>query len=575
MKPPFFFSLLLLCSATAVTFATPDVRPLEDLPIQHGGRKKPFLTFAKETLLGIHGATTFKDEGRKLSAAQTMASLWFAPEGWEHKPLIRVTLKSFRQNVGLDRERKYFSFQELVGNPAVLAATDAVRQKRRADRDAKLSADEREADELAVRLAVFQTLREGSAFTVVPREIAQNGGDPKASGGNPTLWASVQSLKGEVGQSGPAVAAIVEAWESAKKAWVSSADAFPGAAKRFAATLRQASSGADYPSAQVMALEHLYTTMQPHRIAWMVYAAAAAVLIFTAKSPRSRAYALGWGLMIAGFALQAFGFYCRVAIAGRPPVTNMYETVIWVGFGVVLFAIILEAFHRNRYFLVAAAVAAMLSLFVADTQPVILDPTINPLMPVLRDNFWLATHVITVVSSYAAFLLALALGHIAVFKVLFGRSTEAAKPLYQPVYRAIQIGVLLLAVGVVLGAFWANYSWGRFWDWDPKETWALVALLSYLFILHGRIAGWWSGFGLSIGAILGFQTVLMAWYGVNFILGTGLHSYGFGSGGVSYAVGFVIFEVVLVGIAILKASRMKRPLIDAPPSRKKPEEVLV
>jgi hypothetical protein len=93
--------------------------------------------------------------------------------------------------------------------------------------------------------------------------------------------------------------------------------------------------------------------------------------------------------------------------------------------------------------------------------------------------------------------------------------------------------------------------------------------------LHGRIAGWWSGFGLSIGAILGFQAVLMAWYGVNFILGTGLHSYGFGSGGMSYALGFVIFEVVLVSITILKATRMKRPLIDAPPIRKKPQEAFV
>ncbi len=103
---------------------------------------------------------------------------------------------------------------------------------------------------------------------------------------------------------------------------------------------------------------------------------------------------------------------------------------------------------------------------------------------------------------------------------------------------------MLLAAGTILGGVWANYSWGRFWDWDPKETWALITLLAYLIILHGRIAGWWGGFGLAVGSMFAFQSVLMAWYGVNFVLGKGLHSYGFGAGGFIYAIGFVVFEVV-------------------------------
>jgi ABC-type transport system involved in cytochrome c biogenesis permease subunit len=178
------------------------------------------------------------------------------------------------------------------------------------------------------------------------------------------------------------------------------------------------------------------------------------------------------------------------------------------------------------------------------------------------------------VSSYAAFLLALALGHIALINVLAGKRQETVRPIYQSVYRAMQIGVLLLATGVVLGAFWANYSWGRFWDWDPKETWALIALLCYLFLLHGRIAGWWGGFGLSVGAVLAFQAVLMAWYGVNFLLGKGLHSYGFGSGGSTYAYAFVAVEVVFVAIAIaVMLRRRKPPLIDAPTHKSETEPV--
>jgi ABC-type transport system involved in cytochrome c biogenesis permease subunit len=177
-------------------------------------------------------------------------------------------------------------------------------------------------------------------------------------------------------------------------------------------------------------------------------------------------------------------------------------------------------------------------------------------VPVLADNFWLTTHVLTITLSYGAFALALGVGHIVLGKAIF--RLQPSPVLNNYLYRTIQIGVLLLAVGTILGAVWANYSWGRFWDWDPKETWALIALLAYLFLLHGRIAGKWAGFGMAVGAILAFQTIIMAWYGVNFILGVGLHSYGFGSGGLPGAVAFVSAEVLFVAIAVLRHRALSR-----------------
>ena len=107
-------------------------------------------------------------------------------------------------------------------------------------------------------------------------------------------------------------------------------------------------------------------------------------------------------------------------------------------------------------------------------------------------------------------------------------------------------------VGTMLGGVWASYSWGRFWGWDPKETWALIALLGYLAILHGRMIGWFKDFGTAVGAIIGYLGVLMAWYGVNFVLGTGLHSYGFGSGGYAYVGGFVAFEIAVIVAALFR-----------------------
>jgi ABC-type transport system involved in cytochrome c biogenesis permease subunit len=105
------------------------------------------------------------------------------------------------------------------------------------------------------------------------------------------------------------------------------------------------------------------------------------------------------------------------------------------------------------------------------------------------------------------------------------------KPLSNFIYRAMQVGVLLCAAGTILGGVWADYSWGRFWGWDPKEVWALITLLVYLVPLHGRFAGWVNTFGLVVASVACFLSVLMAWYGVNFVLGVGLHSYGFVEGG--------------------------------------------
>ena len=130
--------------------------------------------------------------------------------------------------------------------------------------------------------------------------------------------------------------------------------------------------------------------------------------------------------------------------------------------------------------------------------------------------------------------------------------TALFKTLSLFLYRALQVGTLLLATGTMLGGVWASYSWGRFWGWDPKETWAFIALLGYLAILHGRMVGWIREFGMAVGAILGFLLILMAWYGVNFVLGTGLHSYGFGSGGYTYVGGFVAFEILVILAAVLR-----------------------
>lgn len=268
-------------------------------------------------------------------------------------------------------------------------------------------------------------------------------------------------------------------------------------------------------------------------------------------------YGLGLIAMLVGFGM-------RVAISGRPPVSNMYESVIYVGFGVAVFGLIFELIYRKKYILTAAAAVSTLALILADNCPTILDPSLRPLEPVLRSNFWLVIHVMTITLSYAAFALAMGIANITLGYFLVGSSNGAAiSALSRFAYKAIQVGVLLLAAGTILGGVWADYSWGRFWGWDPKEVWALVALLGYLCVLHSRFAGWVGQRGLAALSVVCFCLVVMAWYGVNFVLGAGLHSYGFGGGGKGWVCSAVLFNLLYAGLALL-TSRTRATDLPAP-----------
>jgi cytochrome c biogenesis factor len=153
----------------------------------------------------------------------------------------------------------------------------------------------------------------------------------------------------------------------------------------------------------------------------------------------------------------------------------------------------------------------------------------------------------TITLSYAAFALAMGIGNITLgYYLLRNGDQNIISALTRFTYRAIQVGVLLLATGTILGGVWADYSWGRFWGWDPKEVWALVALLGYLAVLHARYAGWVRSFGLAALSVLCFSLIIMAWYGVNYVLGAGLHSYGFGGGGQAYVLSAIVLQAIFV-----------------------------
>ena len=481
----------------------------DSLAIQHRGRVKPFFGFTQEMTASLTGRTTVSvpNHGR-LGSRQFLLSLWQHPAGWEDQPVILLDDAALRKEIGLVGAGRFYSFQQLNALPRLSQLAGEADAARASGTTTPVPPLASAAQTVRMRLAIFSSLRSGEAFRMMP---PPEGSRPEAA------WAPVPFQPSD--------------------------------------TIRQLQSRGEFSPTKLRA-ESFYFNFHPFRWAWVAWLLSAVCLLAAGKSVAGLGLRLGWLLALTGFFLMVGGIALRVWLAGRPPVTNMYESILWVAFGTALFALIFSFRHRSQAYLLAASPVVILALIASDLQPAVLDPAMNPLVPVLRSNFWLTTHVLTVTLSYGAFALAAALGH---FLVVGAIRKNSALPNEDPgvlhLYRSLQIGILLLAIGVILGGVWANYSWGRFWDWDPKETWSLVAFLSYVVLLHGRLAGWWTGYGLAVGSIAAFLTILMAWYGVNFVLGKGLHSYGFGSGGQSYVAGFALVEIAFIIFALLRRPR--------------------
>lgn len=479
----------------------------DTLVIQHRGRIKPFLSFAQELTASLTGRTSISlpDHGR-VGARQLILSLWQKPAGWENEPIILVEDPALRKILNLAHDTRHFSPRTLVTQPQIAELTRQAETARAAGPQAEIPPLANAAQTVSLRLRLFSSLVSGDALRVIP----------------------------------PATPSLENApWSS------------PQLPIPLSELLEKQNSSA-FSRAKIQ-IEVAYLKFHPFRLSWIAWLLSSIVLLAVGQNKNPRLLSIGTLLAWAGLSLLVAGFAIRIWIAGRPPVTNMYESILWVAFGAGLFAVIFTARHNTTIYLLAASPVIILSLIASDLQPAVLDPSLNPLVPVLRSNFWLTTHVLTITLSYGAFALATALAHFLVIRsIRINKLPSADDSWVLHLYRCLQIGVLLLAVGVILGGVWANYSWGRFWDWDPKETWALIALMAYIILLHGRLGGWWGGYGLAVGSIASFLTILMAWYGVNFVLGRGLHSYGFGNGGQLYVGAFALLELIVLAFALVR-----------------------
>ncbi len=237
-------------------------------------------------------------------------------------------------------------------------------------------------------------------------------------------------------------------------------------------------------------------------------------------------YRAVWLLLYVTFGLHSVGLAVRWVESyrlgmGHAPLSNFYESLIFYAWCISLIVIIMKKRLYIPLITAFASLAALAFMGYASLSPSV-DRHIQPLIPALQSN-WLHVHVFTCFIAYAAFAVSFLCGvfHLFPWKGIIPPKTK----LEELNYRSVMVGFPMLSVGILTGAVWANFAWGSYWTWDPKETWSLITWIIYALFLHARFARGWKGTRIAVLSVVGFASVIFTYFGVNFVL-TGLHSYG-------------------------------------------------
>jgi ABC-type transport system involved in cytochrome c biogenesis permease subunit len=537
------------------------------VPVLEGGRVKPIDSVARNALLALRGRQSFGHDGRRVGPDEWLLDVVFRPAVADAQPVFAIddpeVLGLMALAPGAERA---FSARTLAPHlleverqaaaaraveprlrtrfqGAVLNLVDRVWLYQRLRNTLQPSRSHGLASEIAAARAPGaarrqSTLSELAFFRAVP-----------LPGGAPDGFTTV----GEALGAAPADPALA-AWAQASAAWAAQD---PRAFDRAVAELGRVAEARAPAAARRAALELAFNRAQPFQAGMAVYVLALLALFASWLWKPSTLRPVAFSLLSAGAIVHTAGLAARIVLQGRPPVTNLYSSAVFVGWAAVVLGVVLERIHRRGFGVAVAASAGFASLLVAHHLGASGD-TMEMMRAVLDSNFWLATHVVAITIGYGGTFLAGGLGiAYALRRHLAPRADPAAaKALASMIYGVVCFSLFFSFLGTVLGGIWADQSWGRFWGWDPKENGALLIVLWNAIILHARLAGQIRERGLAAMAISGNVVTSLSWFGVN-MLGVGLHSYGFMEGAFGVLLAFVASQLAFVAVA-LAPPRLRR-----------------
>ncbi len=525
------------------------------IPASAEGRVKPLDTVARSALMVMGGRQSTEQGGAPLSGVEWLARIVASPKTTSDARVFRIDHPGLRQELGLPtNERRRFAYGELEPK-LMLLADQAQRAKRVAPRDR--DPYQRQAFELYDRVSLLAGLARLETPYALP---------PMEPGGE---W---RPLAG----AGTTRAPAVESWREIIVALrEQDMDRFDRAVDAHLTLVAQLHPG----EARRARLEVAFNRLEPFYVAAALYLLA--VLLSCARlAARGLGGAGAAGVLAAGttaaillaLALHTLGIVARIYLQGRPPVTNLYSSAVFIGWAAVIIGLFVERGFPLGLGSLAAGAMGFATQVIAHNLTGAGD-TMQMMQAVLDTNFWLATHVVVVTIGYSATFFA---GLLAIAYILLGVSTRlmsgsVGQAIPRATYGVVCFATLASFLGTVLGGIWADQSWGRFWGWDPKENGAALIVLMNLIILHARWAGMIRERGIAVLAVAGNIVTSWSWFGTN-MLGVGLHAYGFMDSAAFWLIVFVLSQLAIMGVGLLppRLWRSRRTLDPA-----KPETVVV
>jgi cytochrome c-type biogenesis protein CcsB len=517
------------------------------------GRTKPLFTLSNDILRKVTKENKF--EG--FTSMQVFLGVYLDFDHWKDLPMIKVSNRDLQKSLGINRNLA--AFTDLVNleggsykltEPVTKAYSKAPGARTKADKEI-MKVDE--------RVNILYMIYTGGFLKIFPlHDDSHNWGSPDEALKAATTKEDSLYLKN-------IIPLFTEALQTNNTA----------TAKHIAASVKdyqkkfarydlppESKSKAEYLYYKLMIFERLFPFYAT--IGLLMLIGLIVMVIRGRKNISLFVRILSW-ILFAGFLFHTFGLGIRWYVAGHSPMSNGYESMIFISWVTLLAGFIFS--RRSAFALSATAVLAGMTLMVAHLS--FMDPEITNLVPVLK-SYWLTLHVSVITGSYGFLGLGAILGIISMILVSLSddknveRISVTLDELTVINYKTLTLGLYLLTIGTFLGAIWANESWGRYWGWDPKETWSLITIIVYSFVIHSRmIPGMKDIYTFNLLSLFAFSSVLMTYFGVNYYL-SGLHSYAAGDS-VPVPVFVYVAVIVLVTLAVfayLKYRKWEREAIN-------------
>ncbi|MFI5347908.1 MAG: cytochrome c biogenesis protein [Elusimicrobiota bacterium] len=589
------FAAALFCAAWPLLAPAPKSDlPLTEfsrLPVLEGGRVKPLDSFARNALLVIRGTQSLPVDRKTIPATEWLLDVMFRPEAADTQKVFVIDDPDVLGLLGLQQEReRRFAYWQIEPKRDEVGAQAQRAEKLDAGRRSRFQTN---VIELSHRLDLYEQIK---------NTIMISGSDDPVqelaifSEVLPGALRAVHGLKTASAKDKAAMKALAELLERYRfldraaafrplppregetgDAWRSFGDAVvkpdgrpphPGlaayalmarnyrhsdiAAFRSALSEYSAWIARERPVETARARDEvLFNTAQPFISGMALYLAALLAVFAWWATRRPEAESAATGIFAAAVLVHTVGLVARIWLQGRPPVTNLYSSAVFVGWVAALLGLFAEPIHKKGFAVAGGALLGFCTLLIAQHLSASGD-TMEMMRAVLDSNFWLGTHVVTVTIGYGSTFLAGALGITWVLRRHLARKPdpETSRALVSLAYGVVAFALLFSFIGTTLGGIWADQSWGRFWGWDPKENGALLIVLWNAFILHARFSGYARERGVMLMTVVGNIVTSLSWFGVN-MLGIGLHSYGFMDKAFYWLLAFGVSQVLIVWLGFL------------------------